>query len=57
MVPFIVLNGSATLKGVQNGGLADVAPTVLKLLGLPQPSDMSGRSLIIEKETETLAAQ
>lgn len=29
-----------------NGGLADIAPTILKLLGLPQPSDMTGKSLI-----------
>ena len=26
--------------------LADVAPTVLELLGIEQPSEMSGRSLI-----------
>jgi 2,3-bisphosphoglycerate-independent phosphoglycerate mutase len=26
--------------------LRDVAPTLLQLLGLPQPADMSGRSLI-----------
>ena len=31
---------------VQNGGLADIAPTMLKLLNIPQPSDMSGHSLI-----------
>lgn len=29
-----------------NGGLADIAPTILKLLGLSQPSDMTGKSLI-----------
>ena len=28
------------------GALRDVAPTLLALLGLPQPADMSGRSLI-----------
>jgi 2,3-bisphosphoglycerate-independent phosphoglycerate mutase len=27
------------------GALRDVAPTLLDLLGLPQPADMSGRSL------------
>jgi 2,3-bisphosphoglycerate-independent phosphoglycerate mutase len=30
------------------GGLADVAPTVLQLLGLPQPRAMTGRSLLRE---------
>jgi len=28
------------------GGLADVAPTLLEILGLPQPARMTGRSLI-----------
>jgi 2,3-bisphosphoglycerate-independent phosphoglycerate mutase len=32
--------------GVHDGILADVAPTVLSLLGLPQPAAMTGRSLI-----------
>lgn len=31
---------------IHNGGLADVAPTMLKLLGVPQPSDMTGHPLI-----------
>lgn len=31
---------------VHNGGLADIAPTILKLLNLPQPADMTGKSLI-----------
>lgn len=31
------------------GILADVAPTVLSLLGLPQPAEMTGRSLLIHK--------
>jgi 2,3-bisphosphoglycerate-independent phosphoglycerate mutase len=32
---------------LRDGGiLADVAPTVLALLGIPQPDEMTGRSLI-----------
>ena len=31
------------------GGLADIAPTVLELLGIPQPPVMTGRSLILKK--------
>jgi 2,3-bisphosphoglycerate-independent phosphoglycerate mutase len=34
----------ATLR--QGGRLADIAPTMLKLLGLPQPREMSGESLV-----------
>ncbi len=33
------------------GRLADVAPTLLELLGLPQPEDMTGRSLIVRHHT------
>jgi 2,3-bisphosphoglycerate-independent phosphoglycerate mutase len=39
----------ATISGLQlraHGILADVAPTVLALLGIPQPSEMTGRSLV-----------
>ena len=42
-VPFIVV--SDTIKSVENGVLADVAPTVLKIMGIEQPADMSGKSL------------
>ena len=31
---------------VHDGGLADIAPTMLKILDLPQPADMTGHSLI-----------
>ena len=31
---------------LHDGGLADVAPTMLKILGLPQPSDMTGKPLL-----------
>jgi 2,3-bisphosphoglycerate-independent phosphoglycerate mutase len=32
--------------------LADVAPTILQLLGLPQPSVMTGRSLLLNRENK-----
>ena len=31
---------------VDNGRLADVAPTILEIMGLPQPKEMTGRPLI-----------
>jgi 2,3-bisphosphoglycerate-independent phosphoglycerate mutase len=31
---------------LHNGRLADIAPTLLALLGLPQPAEMTGKSLI-----------
>ncbi|WP_300285373.1 2,3-bisphosphoglycerate-independent phosphoglycerate mutase [uncultured Alistipes sp.] len=43
-VPIIVV--SDRVKSVRNGVLADVAPTVLRLMGLPQPEEMTGEALI-----------
>jgi 2,3-bisphosphoglycerate-independent phosphoglycerate mutase len=34
-------------RHLRDGGLADLAPTVLTLLGLPIPAEMTGRSLIV----------
>jgi len=45
-VPFIVVNPPATIRRLDNGRLADVAPTLLALLGLPQPAAMTGHSLL-----------
>ena len=43
-VPFIVVGAQGTLR--DGGCLADVAPTVLQLMGIDQPMEMTGRSLI-----------
>jgi 2,3-bisphosphoglycerate-independent phosphoglycerate mutase len=43
-VPVLLLGaGNASLAA---GRLADVAPTLLELMGLPQPVEMTGRSLL-----------
>jgi len=47
-VPLIVTKKGATLRG--NGKLADVAPTMLDLLGIEQPEEMTGESLISDEE-------
>ncbi|MEG2614295.1 MAG: 2,3-bisphosphoglycerate-independent phosphoglycerate mutase [Alistipes sp.] len=46
-VPIIVV--SDRVQSVQSGILADVAPTVLKLMGLDQPSEMTGHALVTMK--------
>ena len=46
-VPIIV--ASDRVSDVENGVLADVAPTVLKLMGLPQPAEMTGHALVTMK--------
>ncbi|MBQ9108440.1 MAG: 2,3-bisphosphoglycerate-independent phosphoglycerate mutase [Oscillospiraceae bacterium] len=43
-VPFVVVNHDCKLR--EGGRLADIAPTMLELLGLPQPAEMDGTSLI-----------
>ena len=45
-VPVIVYGGPAGAT-VESGRLADVAPTVLQLMGLGQPDEMTGHSLIV----------
>jgi 2,3-bisphosphoglycerate-independent phosphoglycerate mutase len=46
LVPFIYV-GQRTVKMTDKAGiLADVAPTMLYLLGLPQPAEMTGHSLL-----------
>jgi len=44
-VPFIVVGEKVKLR--KGGLLADVAPTVLKLMGIEQPEEMTGKSLIV----------
>lgn len=45
-VPIMLVGGGN--KGLRAGGaLCDVAPTLLALLGLPQPAEMSGQSLLV----------
>jgi len=43
-VPLVYLGRPASLR--HGGALRDVAPTLLHLLGLPQPADMTGRNLV-----------
>jgi len=43
-VPFCVINHPCTLRS--GGRLADIAPTMLKILGLPQPAEMTGESIV-----------
>jgi 2,3-bisphosphoglycerate-independent phosphoglycerate mutase len=45
-VPVILVNAPAPRRTLHDGRLADVAPTLLSLMGLPQPEEMTGRSLI-----------
>lgn len=45
-VPAVLVNAPAGFTAIADGRLADLAPTVLQLMGLPQPAEMTGRSLL-----------
>lgn len=45
-VPFLIINGDKDIKLRKDGALCDVAPTVLKIMGIAQPAEMTGKSLI-----------
>ncbi len=45
LVPFYIVGADVKLK---DGKLADIAPTMLDLMGLKQPGEMDGQSLIVE---------
>ncbi len=47
VVPLIVIGMPCTLK--TDGRLADIAPTLLDIMGLPKPAEMSGESLIASR--------
>lgn len=45
-VPFFVINGSDDIELREEGALCDVAPTILKIMGITQPTEMTGKSII-----------
>jgi len=48
-VPLVLVAPPAGIDGVADGRLADVAPTMLALLGLAQPAEMGGHSLLVRR--------
>ena len=55
-VPFVVVNPPRAIGRLEDGRLADVAPTLLDILGLAKPSAMIGHSLIAAPATARYAA-
>jgi 2,3-bisphosphoglycerate-independent phosphoglycerate mutase len=45
-VAVILVNGPADVAALDDGRLADIAPTVLALMDLPQPAEMTGHALL-----------
>jgi len=48
-VPFILITEDGRLQLSPNGSLRDIAPTLLGVLGLPSPPEMTGRDLRVTK--------
>ncbi len=48
-VPFILVNYDDSYTLRENGCLADIAPTLLEIMGMKQPAEMTGKSLLIKK--------
>ena len=47
-VPFILVNADPAYKLREGGCLADIAPTLIELMGLTAPSEMTGKSLLVK---------
>ena len=47
LVPFVYLGQRPSVRIAERGVLSDVAPTLLDLMGLPQPAEMTGKSLLV----------
>ena len=48
-VPFVLVNYDEAYTLREGGRLADIAPTLLEIMGLPQPAEMTGESLLLKK--------
>ena len=48
-VPFILYNYDPAYTLREGGRLCDIAPTLLEVMGMPQPAEMTGQSLLIKK--------
>ena len=47
-VPFILVNADPAYKLREGGCLADIVPTLIELMGMEQPAEMTGKSLLVK---------
>jgi 2,3-bisphosphoglycerate-independent phosphoglycerate mutase len=55
-VPVLLFNAPANIRSLADGKLADVAPTMLALMRVPQPKEMTGHSLLSEASRPAVLA-
>ena len=48
-VPFILVNYNPAYTLREGGCLADIAPTLIEMMGMEKPVEMTGESLLIKK--------
>lgn len=48
-VPFILVNADPSYGLREGGCLADIAPTLIEMMGMKQPEEMTGKSLLVRK--------
>lgn len=48
-VPFILVNYDPEYTLREGGCLADIAPTLIEMMGMEQPAEMTGKSLLVRK--------
>jgi 2,3-bisphosphoglycerate-independent phosphoglycerate mutase len=46
-VPFIMVDDRRRGQGLREGVLGDIAPTLLEVMGIKQPEEMTGKSLLV----------
>ena len=51
-VPFILVNYDPAYTLREGGCLADIAPTLIEMMGMEKPAEMTGESLLIKKQRE-----
>ena len=51
-VPFILINADPAYTLKEGGCLADIIPTLIELMGMEQPAEMTGKSLLITKKNQ-----
>ena len=47
-VPFILVNADPAYRLREGGCLADIVPTLIELMGMEQPAEMTGKSLLVK---------
>ena len=47
-VPFVLVNYKEGVTLKEGGKLADIAPTLIEMMGMEKPAEMSGESLLIK---------